>query len=97
VAGQGFNLALRDVTQLARLLQEHPADCGSATLLARHAALRQPDRSNTIGFTDSLVRIFGLRDSLSAHVRGAGLLALDLLPAARRFLARRMIFGTRGW
>jgi 2-octaprenyl-6-methoxyphenol hydroxylase len=97
VAGQGFNLALRDVTQLARLLQENPADCGSAALLARHAALRQSDRRNTIGFTDSLVRIFGLRDSLSAHARGAGLLALDLLPAARRFLARRMIFGARGW
>jgi 2-octaprenyl-6-methoxyphenol hydroxylase len=43
------------------------------------------------------VRLFGLRDPLTAHARGAGLLALDLLPAARRFLARRMIFGARGW
>ena len=97
VAGQGFNLALRDVIQLARLLQEAPSDCGNAALLARHAAARQPDRQGTIGFTDSLVRLFGLDDSLSAHARGAGLLALDLLPVARRFLARRMIFGARGW
>ncbi|MBI4988412.1 MAG: FAD-dependent monooxygenase [Rhodocyclales bacterium] len=97
VAGQGFNLALRDVTQLARLLQEGPADCGSAALLARHAAARQLDRRGTIGFTDGLVRLFGLRGGLAGHARGAGLLALDLLPAARRFLARRMIFGARGW
>lgn len=97
VAGQGFNLALRDVTQLARLLQANPGDCGDAALLARHAAARHLDRRGTIGFTDGLVRLFGLRDGLSASARGAGLLALDLLPMARRFLARRMIFGARGW
>jgi len=97
VAGQGFNLALRDVSQLARLLQQGPADCGSAALLARHAAGRQLDRRGTIGFTDGLVRFFGLRSRLAGHARGAGLLALDLLPVARRFLARRMIFGARAW
>lgn len=97
VAGQGFNLALRDVSQLARLLQDGPADCGDAALLARHAAMRQLDRRATIGFTDGLVRLFGLRGDVAAQARGAGLLALDLLPGARRFLARRMIFGARGW
>ncbi|MBM3391564.1 MAG: 2-octaprenyl-6-methoxyphenyl hydroxylase [Betaproteobacteria bacterium] len=97
VAGQGFNLALRDGMQLARLLQAHSGDCGDAALLARHTAARQLDRRSAISFTDGLVRIFGLRDDFSAHARGAGLLALDLLPAVRRFLARRMIFGARGW
>jgi 2-octaprenyl-6-methoxyphenol hydroxylase len=97
VAGQGFNLALRDVSQLARLLQEGPADCGSMELLSRHAAARRLDRHGTIGFTDGLVRLFGLRNNLAGHARGAGLMALDLLPAARRFLAQRMIFGARGW
>lgn len=97
VAGQGFNLALRDVSQLARLLQENPVDCGDATLLARHAAARRLDRRAAIGFTDGLVRLFGLRGDIAGLARGAGLLALDLMPAARRFLARRMIFGARGW
>jgi 2-octaprenyl-6-methoxyphenol hydroxylase len=97
VAGHGFNLALRDVSQLARLLLQGPADCGSAALLARHAAARQLDRRSTIGFTDGLVLFFGLRGRLAGHARGAGLLALDLLPAARRFLAQRMIFGARAW
>ncbi len=97
VAGQGFNLALRDVSQLARLLQQGPADCGSAALLSRHAAARQLDRHGTIGFTDGLIRLFGLRGRLAGHARGAGLLALDLLPTVRRFLAQRMIFGARAW
>lgn len=97
VAGQGFNLALRDVSQLVRILREGPDDCGRADLLARHAAARRLDRRSTIGFTDGLVRVFGLRNDLAGHARGAALLALDLLPAARRFLAQRMIFGARGW
>jgi 2-octaprenyl-6-methoxyphenol hydroxylase len=97
VAGQGFNLALRDVAQLARLLREGAPDCGSAVLLARHAAARRLDRRSTIGFTDGLVRLFGIREALAGHARGAALLALDLMPAARRFLARRMIYGARGW
>jgi len=97
VAGQGFNLALRDAAELERLLQSAPADRGNPALLARYAASRQLDRRGAIGFTDGLVRLFGLRDPVSAHARGAGLLALDLLPGPRRFLARRMIFGARGW
>ncbi|MDP1654185.1 MAG: FAD-dependent monooxygenase [Rhodocyclaceae bacterium] len=97
VAGQGFNLALRDASQLVRMLQNRPADCGDAALLTSHAAARRMDRRSTINFTDGLVRFFGLRNSTAGHARGAGLLALDLLPAARRFFARRMIFGTRGW
>lgn len=97
VAGQGFNLALRDVAQLARLLARRPTDCGSAELLAGHAAARRLDRRGAIGVTDGLVRIFGVRNALAEHARGAGLLALDLLPTARRFLAQRMIFGARGW
>jgi 2-octaprenyl-6-methoxyphenol hydroxylase len=97
VAGQGFNLALRDVAQLASLLRERPDDCGDAALLARHAAARQLDRRGTIGITDGLIRLFGLRGDLAALARGAGLLALDLMPAARRFFARRMIFGARAW
>ncbi|HMM55521.1 MAG TPA: FAD-dependent monooxygenase [Candidatus Desulfobacillus sp.] len=95
VAGQGFNLALRDAAQLARLLAAQPADCGAADLLARHAAARRRDRRAGIGFTDGLVRLFGLDDPIAAGLRGVGLLALDLLPAARRLLARRMIFGVR--
>jgi 2-octaprenyl-6-methoxyphenol hydroxylase len=96
VAGQGFNLALRDIAELARQLTDQP-DPGDAALLARYAASRQLDRRAVMGFTDSLVRLFSNDNPLLRHARGAGLLALDLLPPARSFIARRMMFGARGW
>jgi 2-octaprenyl-6-methoxyphenol hydroxylase len=96
VAGQGFNLALRDIIELADTLTD-AADPGDAKLLARYAAGRRIDRMTTVGFTDTLVRLFSNDIAPLRHVRGAGLLALDLIPAARSFLARRMMFGARGW
>lgn len=96
VAGQGFNLALRDIAELADTLTD-ATDPGAATLLARYSARRRGDRASTIGFTDGLVRLFSNDLSPLRHLRGAGLLALDLFPPARSFLARRMMFGSRGW
>ena len=96
VAGQGFNLALRDIWELGRTLAD-AADPGDAALLARYAAARRLDRRGAIGFTDTLVRTFSNDFAPLAHVRGAGLLALDLLPPARSFVARRMMFGARSW
>ena len=96
VAGQGYNLALRDIRELARSLAA-ARDPGAAALLAAYARRRQLDRRGTIGFTDSLVRVFSNDDPLLHHLRGAGLLALDLLPPLRHFVARRMIWGGRAW
>jgi 2-octaprenyl-6-methoxyphenol hydroxylase len=96
VAGQGFNLALRDIAELADTLTD-ASDPGDAALLARYASRRRIDRTTTIGFTDGLVRLFSNDLSPLRHLRGAGLLALDLFPPARSFLARRMMFGGRGW
>ena len=99
VAGQGFNLALRDIMELADTLSDPvcAGDPGDAALLARYAARRRLDRAGTVGLTDSLVRLFSTKSPLLLHARGAGLLALDLFPPARSFLARRMMFGARGW
>lgn len=96
VAGQGFNLALRDIAELADILTD-TRDPGDPALLARYAARRRLDRMATVGFTDTLVRLFSNAFPPLQHARGAGLLALDLLPPARNFLARRMMFGARGW
>ena len=96
VAGQGFNLALRDVRELARTLV-NAGDSGAPDLLQRYASKRRLDRHSTIGFTDTLVRLFSNDNPLLGHACGAGLLGLDLLPAARSFLARRMMFGARAW
>lgn len=96
VAGQGYNLALRDVRDLARTLAG-ASDPGSVDLLQTYEARRRMDRRGTIGFTDSLVRLFSNDNAVLRHARGAGLLALDLLPGARNFVARRMIWGGRAW
>jgi 2-octaprenyl-6-methoxyphenol hydroxylase len=96
VAGQGFNLALRDIWELANALAG-VEDPGAAEVLASYARGRQTDRRGAIGFTDLLVLGFGTDFAPLRHVRGAGLLALDLVPPLRSFVARRMIFGARAW
>jgi 2-octaprenyl-6-methoxyphenol hydroxylase len=95
VAGQGFNLGLRDAFELARLVDTRGADDpGNPILLNTFFAQRRFDRTATILFTDSLIRLFS-KDILSP-LRGVGFAALAALPAARKFVARRMIFGARG-
>ena len=111
VAGQGFNLALRDVWALADVLLRareaarrgapntapSPFDAGSADVLACYANARGLDRLGTIRFTDTLVRVFSNDFAPLRHARGAALFALDLLPPLRNFVARRMLFGARAW
>lgn len=99
VAGQGFNLALRDVWELAQtLVGAGPnEDPGAAALLARYARARRLDRIGTIGFTDALIRVFGNDLALWRVARGGGLAALDLLPPLKHFVAKRMMFGARAW
>jgi len=95
VAGQGFNLGLRDAWELARLVRD-TREPGSASFIDSYRRARALDRRAGIGFTDSLVGLFSNSNALLGLGRGAGLLALDLAPFARRFVARRMIYGARG-
>jgi 2-octaprenyl-6-methoxyphenol hydroxylase len=88
VAGQGFNLALRDVAMLAELAAEG-GDPGAPALLARYAEWRAPDREAVVRFTDSLVRGFGLPLGPLRRARGQGLVLFDLLRPAKREFARR--------
>ncbi len=92
VAGQGLNLGLRDAWDLAQVLQD-AEDPGAPEALRRFALLRRPDALATIGVTEVLARGFAGRSALARALRGAALTGLDLFPPARRFFARRMIFG----
>lgn len=94
VAGQGFNLGLRDAWELGRMARDTP-DPGSDGFCARFRRARALDRRAGIQFTDGLVGLFSNASPLLRFGRGAGLLALDLAPFARRFIARRMIYGAR--
>ena len=96
VAGQGLNLGLRDAWELAQMLLDlAKEEIGAPRFLTRYARNRSFDRYAGIGFTDFLVRMFSNSLAPLALARGAGLAALDALPPARNFLARRMIFGAR--
>jgi 2-octaprenyl-6-methoxyphenol hydroxylase len=96
VAGQGLNLGLRDAVELAEaILGAGRAALEAGGLAARFAAMRKRDRYASIGITDGLVRGFASDRPLARMLRGAGLLALDLAPPARRVLARRFVFGLR--
>jgi 2-octaprenyl-6-methoxyphenol hydroxylase len=92
VAGQGLNLGLRDAWDLAQAL--HAAeDPGAPRSLARFGAARRLDTAATIGVTEALARGFLGGHPLARAVRGAALTLLDIAPPARKFFARRMIFG----
>jgi len=88
VAGQGFNLGLRDAATLAELLASDDADPGSADLLDRFAQWRAQDRRGVTDFTDGLVKLFGDRRPHIRMARNLGLLLFDLMPPAKSALAR---------
>jgi 2-octaprenyl-6-methoxyphenol hydroxylase len=96
VAGQGFNLALRDIWELARTLKGAD-DPGAPDLLDSYARGRLFDRRGAIGFTDLLLNSFASDFPPLKHARGAGLLVMDVLPPLRDFVAKRMIYGARAW
>jgi 2-octaprenyl-6-methoxyphenol hydroxylase len=88
VAGQGFNLALRDIALLAELLGQ-TEDAGDAALLESYVSARQEDAQRVYRFTDTLVKLFSNHFSPLAHARAAGLLTVDLLPSLKHALARQ--------
>ncbi|MEQ1591102.1 MAG: FAD-dependent monooxygenase [Thiobacillaceae bacterium] len=97
VSGQGFNLGLRDAWELAALSEDTPPELlGSAAMLSTYARSRRVDVLGGLGFTDFLVRAFSNDIAPIRHARGLGLLALEMCPPLKHFVARRMIFGARG-
>lgn len=97
VAGQGFNIGLRDAFELALACADVPAErIGDAAMLAAYARGRRADVVGGLGFTDFLVRTFSNDFPPLRHARGLGLLALEALPPLKTFVARRMMFGARG-
>jgi 2-octaprenyl-6-methoxyphenol hydroxylase len=92
VAGQGFNLGLRDVAALAQVIAGavgRGADIGSLAVLRDYAAWRRPDYLRTAAFTDGLVRTYSNNLPPLKLARNLGLLALDALPPLKHLLARQ--------
>lgn len=97
VAGQGFNMGLRDAWELAQeILDVKPEELGTEAMLAAYRADRRIDREAGIRFTDGLVRLFSNDLPLVSAGRAAALTALDCLPLVKKFVAKRMMFGANG-
>ncbi len=92
VAGQGLNVGLRDAWDLAAVWRD-AEDPGAAHTLREYARARRLDAGAAVRVTDWLARGFTGTAAPLAAARGMALTALDVLPHARRFFARRMIFG----
>lgn len=92
IAGQGFNLGVRDVAALAEVIADaHHAgeDLGALSVLNRYADWRRWDQRRTIAFTDALQRLFDNRLTPVRAFRNLGLLGFDLLPPLKQAFARQ--------
>lgn len=92
VAGQGFNLGLRDAVALAAVVAQarrENRDLGCDAVLAQYAELRRRETARVGAFTDGLIRVFGNRAPAMRLARNLGLAGLEFCPPAKRFLLRR--------
>ncbi|MDO6787441.1 2-octaprenyl-6-methoxyphenyl hydroxylase [Cobetia marina] len=92
VAGQGFNLALRGVTDLVAAIaagQARGDAAGDVSVLSDFESRRGADRDNVVLFSDGLIRLFGVESRWLGHARAAGLIGLNLVSPLKRLLARR--------
>ncbi|CQJ32648.1 2-octaprenyl-6-methoxyphenyl hydroxylase [Yersinia enterocolitica] len=93
IAGQGFNLGLRDVMSLAETIARAGDDPGDYKVLSQYQLRREPDQQATIGITDGLIRLFANRYGPLVVGRNLALMSMEQIPAIRDTFARR----TLGW
>lgn len=91
VAGQGFNMAARDVAVLVQHLfqaREQGKSWGDFSVLNQYLQQREQDQFNTIQFSDKLTKLFSNTNPLLNIARNAGLTLFDTLQGTKRFVAR---------
>jgi 2-octaprenyl-6-methoxyphenol hydroxylase len=98
IAGQGLNLGLRDVAELAQLViaaKKTGADVGSEELLRRYESARRPDNMLMAAATDTLNKLFSNDVAPARILRRMGLRMVQAAPAARKFFMKQAM-GTSG-
>ncbi len=91
VAGQGFNLGIRDIALLAEMIIDDAGQCrdpGAPRLIEAYAEARRTDHEAVIRFTDGVVRVFSNDWLPAVGARGLGLLFLDHCSMAKHWLTR---------
>ena len=91
VAGQSFNLSLRDVAWLYELFRDHALaeldDARFGELMTSYAPMREAEQRRVIRYGDGLVSLFSNRLPVLDHARAAGLGLLDLVPPLKTQVA----------
>lgn len=94
IAGQGFNLGVRDAFDLAQTINASTRDAlGDRAMLSDYASRRRVDRYAGIAFTHGLTQLFALDWPLLRWPRGFALTLLDALPPVKKAFTRAMLFG----
>lgn len=92
LSGQGVNLGLRDVRELAKVLsQRGTLDCGDPGLLRRYEKARQADIMSMQLTTDTLKNLFVNDNPLLRSLRNFGLSATGKLVPLKKMLARHAL------
>ena len=92
IAGQGFNLGLRDVSDMAEVIKKALAaqqDIGAFTNLMQYANARKQDQQQVINLTDSLVTLFSNQLPPLVAGRNIGLKVLNYLPSLKNALVKK--------
>lgn len=90
VAGQGFNLCLRDADVLLRFLTQQRLvsdDLGQPDVLKAYEQARLTDQQRVIKFCDSIVRGFSNNNPFLKIIRNTGLIAFDVIPGVKPMIA----------
>ncbi|MBU3846228.1 MAG: 2-octaprenyl-6-methoxyphenyl hydroxylase [Candidatus Acinetobacter avistercoris] len=90
VAGQGFNLCMRDAHVLVRYLSEQlekNADLGEKAVLQAYEKARLKDQQRVIKFCDSVVRGFSNQNPFLKVIRNTGLMAFENIPGIKPLVA----------
>ncbi|GAA76698.1 2-octaprenyl-6-methoxyphenol hydroxylase [Pseudoalteromonas sp. BSi20480] len=91
IAGQGFNLGLRDVQVLSDLIANSSNELGSYAFTREYGQLRCQDIKTVMTLTDALVRLFSNSSRVLALGRSIGLFSMDLFPALKAPLAKQLM------
>ncbi len=98
IAGQGFNLAVRDIALLYQMQQTHGvAGFTSYDVLKQYAAQRAQDQQRIQQFCHGLVNGFRFGGSGASVLRSLGLMGFDAMPGAKQYLAQEWIAPTPRW
>jgi 2-octaprenyl-6-methoxyphenol hydroxylase len=91
IAGQGFNLGLRDIQALVELIASEQHDLGEHAFTQAYNRARAQDIKTVMTLTDALVRLFSNSSRLMALGRSCGLLAMSLSENLKAPLAKQLM------